>query len=75
MMRHSAVRGFRASWSSMDVVEKEWCALGRELYTRCPDKFLEIVDVLREVVGVQQLITQIGWLLAVKDNGKTVPKS
>lgn len=34
----------------------EWCLLGARLLLLCPEKFNEILDALRETVGVHEVL-------------------
>ena len=34
----------------------EWCLLGAQLSRLCPTKFTEILDTLRETVGVHEIL-------------------
>lgn len=39
----------------------EWCALGLLLRQLRPDRFEEIVDLLRETVDVQRVLAPSAW--------------
>ena len=41
----------------------EWRALGARLQILCPAKFAEIVDCLRDTVGVHEILAPVDWTL------------
>jgi hypothetical protein len=42
---------------------QEWVALGARLSKACPEKLEEIVEALKETVGVQETIASYDWQL------------
>lgn len=49
--------------------------LGLELLRRRPDKFAEILHVLRETVGVYQILERHRWLIRTNEGRLLDPKS
>lgn len=48
----------------------EWVALGERLLKACPEKFLEVVRGLREVVEAQEIIARFDWQLPFRGRPK-----
>jgi len=46
-----------------DDSKAEWLALGERLLQACPEKFLEVVRGLRELVDAQEIIARFDWQL------------
>jgi hypothetical protein len=46
-----------------DNVKDEWVALGERLLAVCPEKFLEVLRGLRELIEAQEIIARFDWQL------------
>lgn len=53
----------------------EWTSLGLRLLQLCPDKFEEIVECLRDTVGVHEILASQGWIATFQVVRSAAPKA
>ena len=53
-----------------EQTKAEWIALGERLISVCPEKFLEVLRGLRDVVEAQEIIAHFDWQLLFRGRPK-----
>lgn len=46
-----------------DEVKAEWVDLGERLLSACPEKFVEVLRGLRDLIEAQEIIRRFDWQL------------